>query len=97
MDIASSLRTAAGRVPATVCLAALIIGVAACSHKQKSEVPLVPVTGEVTLEGAPLEGALVNYVPTGSTPGQGGSGLTDPKGFFEINSPFGEPGLTGGD
>jgi len=97
MDIPTSLHTAARRTLAAVCLATLTIGLSACQHKQQSEVPLVPVTGEVTLEGQPLEEATVEYIPKGSTPGQGGSALTDEKGFFEMSTPFGEPGLTGGD
>jgi len=97
MDTVTSLHTSARRTLVAVCLAALTIGLSACSHQQKSEVPLVPVTGEVIMEGKPLEEATVEYIPAGSTPGQGGSGLTDAKGFFEISSPFGEPGLTGGD
>jgi len=97
MDIPSRLFAAARRIPAAVCMAALVLGVAACRHEQKSDVPLVPVTGEVNLEGTPLEGATVEYIPSGATRGQGGSGLTDYKGLFEISSPYGEPGLTEGD
>ncbi len=97
MDIPTRLLSAVRKAPAAAGMAALILGVAACGHVQKSDVPLVPVNGEVTFEGAPLEEAMVRYIPEGSTLGQGGSGLTDDKGFFEISTPFGEPGLTGGD
>jgi hypothetical protein len=48
--------------------------------------PLVPVAGTVTLDGRPLEGALVTLIPTGETPGQAGSGRTDAEGRFKIVS-----------
>jgi hypothetical protein len=84
---------------AVACMAALILAAAGCNrYEQKSEVPLVPVTGEVTLGGeTPVEEAVVEYIPIGGTQGQGGFATTDAKGFYEIASPFGEPGLTGGD
>lgn len=98
MRIPTSLPAAVRKTSAAVCMTALILGLAGCNrYAQKSEVPLVPVTGVVTLGEAPLEEATVEYIPTGATLGQGGSGTTDPKGSFEISTPYGEPGLTGGD
>jgi hypothetical protein len=98
MKIPTSLSTAARKTGAAVCMTALILWAAGCNrYEQKSEVPLVPVTGEVKLGDAPLEDATVEYIPSGGTRGQGGSGMTDLEGRFEIASPFGEPGLTGGD
>jgi len=98
MNIPRSLSTAVTKTSAAVCMAALFLGAAGCNrYAQKSEVPLVPVTGVVTLGETPLEEANVEYIPVGGTRGQGGLGITDPKGFFEITSPYGEPGLAGGD
>ena len=77
------------KTSAAVCMAALILGAAGCNrYAQKSEVPLVPVTGVVTLGETPLEEATVEYIPVGGTRGQGGLGITDPKGFFEISLPL---------
>ena len=45
---------------------------------------LYPVTGTVTLEGKTQEGAIVRFYPQGNTPGNGGIGITDDAGKFEI-------------
>ncbi len=44
----------------------------------------VPVSGIVTLDGNPLEGATVTYRPGPGTQGNGGFGTTGPDGHFEI-------------
>lgn len=47
---------------------------------------LVPVSGSVTLNGVPLEGAQVAFHPQGMTPGAGGFGGTDVHGKFVIGN-----------
>ena len=42
-----------------------------------------PVTGTVTLDGAPLDGATVNFMPTGGT-GKSASGRTNKDGVYSI-------------
>lgn len=64
---------------------ALILGTG-CGTKG---VPSYPVKGTVTLEGKPLEGATVMFVPTVGPPN---SGVTDASGSFSI----GKPGVPAG-
>src|SRR5829696_339246 len=44
-----------------------------------------PVSGKVTMDGAPLEGASVSFEPSGKAAGLGGSyGRTDAEGKFTL-------------
>ncbi len=78
-------------------LIALAVGVVGCGHEQKSAVPLFPVRGTVTLDGKPLAGADLRFIPEGETPGQGGSGSTKADGAYTVSTPFGEPGAAAGE
>ena len=55
-----------------------------------AEPPLVSVAGTVTVRDEPLEGARVLFVPQSGTPGKGGAGLTNDKGYYQI-IPLGNP------
>ena len=46
----------------------------------------VPITGLLTLGGAPLPGAVVQFFPAGETAGPGALGTSDPEGRFEVIS-----------
>lgn len=56
-----------------------------------------PVSGIVTLDGQPLAGANVSFIPQGETPGNGGLGKTDETGKFvvRLHSGTATPGPTG--
>ncbi|WP_425616965.1 hypothetical protein NA78x_000630 [Anatilimnocola sp. NA78] len=57
----------------------------------------LPVTGVVTLDGQPCEGALVSFVPQETTGGNGGTGLTDSTGKYVTKLQDGKtPGLLPG-
>lgn len=43
-----------------------------------------PVTGVVTLDGQPCVRTSVNFIPTGETPGNGGSAQTEDTGRFVV-------------
>ena len=45
---------------------------------------LVSVSGTITLDGQPLAGATVRFVPLDDTAGHGGTGRTDPQGIYEV-------------
>lgn len=51
----------------------------------------VPVTGTVTLDGEPVEGATVGFRPAEGTPG---TGTTDASGEFTLNASPGQNGVT---
>lgn len=55
---------------------------------------LVDVTGTVTFDGAPLEGATVAFIPEG--PGVPASGITDGKGRFRLAIGSGRAGVPRG-
>jgi hypothetical protein len=52
----------------------------------------VPVKGKLTLEGKPLERALIRFVPTGGTKGYGGSAVTETDGSFVLQDDRGHSG-----
>jgi hypothetical protein len=66
---------------------ALVLSLAAgCGGGGKADLPkLVPVSGTVTLDGKPLAGAMVSFIPTGATPGRSMFyGATGADGRYEL-------------
>ena len=59
--------------------------------------PLVPVKGTITLDGKPLVAALVEFIPVGTTRGNGGTGFTDAEGKYELRAPKGDQGVPVGE
>jgi len=57
---------------------------------------MVPVTGTVTLDGKPLAGATVSFVPDGSTQGAGSYGVTTADGKYELQGTQGGVGAAVG-
>jgi hypothetical protein len=57
---------------------------------------LVPVTGTVTLDGQPLAGATVGFLPQGDLKGGGGGGGTDAAGKYQVLSSGSQKGLLPG-
>ena len=49
-----------------------------------SGVPVVKVTGKVTFEGNPVDGALITFFPTDPTTGREAAGRTDENGIFLV-------------
>lgn len=45
---------------------------------------LIPVTGTVTLDGQPLEGVNVTFMPVAGAEGEGGIAVTDASGKYEL-------------
>lgn len=45
-----------------------------------------PITGLVTVQGAPLAGASVQFMPASGTPGEGALGTSDAEGKFTVIS-----------
>jgi hypothetical protein len=75
----------------------LAVGIVGCGHQQKSPVPLFPVHGTVTLDSKPMAGVTVEFIPTGDTRGQGGTGQTELDGTYNLTTPFGESGIAAGE
>ncbi len=63
----------------------LLLSICGCSGGSTApDVTLVPVTGTVTLDGAPLVNASVLFSPWGDLPGQPAYGITDNSGKYEL-------------
>ncbi len=76
----------------------LLLGLAGCPGGASRELPdLVPVAGTVTLDGEPLSGAEVAFIPTGSTPGTACFGATDPSGHYEMMADADHKGAPAGE
>ena len=77
-------------------LAAIVLSAAGCSGETTSA-NLVPVTGNITMDGRPLAGASITFVGSGATPGLGGVGIADEAGNFEVSHFRAGKGLEPGD
>ncbi len=71
----------------------LLLTLAGCGGKDDSH---VRVSGSVTLNGQPLSGAQVAFIPTGSTPGIGAQARTGPDGSYQLTDRRGKPGTEPG-
>lgn len=58
----------------------LFVGLVGCGDGLRR----VPVQGKLTAKGQPVEGATVQFIPTGSTKGEGGMGRSDAEGNFSL-------------
>ncbi|MDZ4683545.1 MAG: carboxypeptidase-like regulatory domain-containing protein [Planctomycetaceae bacterium] len=57
-----------------------------------------PITGVLTVDGAPVAGASLQFFPKGGTPGDGALGVSDANGKFEvISSRRGDTGIPPGE
>jgi hypothetical protein len=79
--------------------AVLALGLSGCMGGGGNAKPLPktePVTGTVTLDDQPLEGAFVTFIPSGTTPGIECSGQTDSEGVYRPKQTRGEEGVPAG-
>ena len=74
----------------------LVVAVAGCVGSPSNLPQLVPVSGTVMLDGEPLSGAVVTFIPTESTRGTGANGYTDTAGKYEIVANHGGKGAPEG-
>ncbi len=76
----------------------LLVGLAGCAggSTAKPLPPTQPVTGTVTLDDSPLEGALVTFIPTGNTAGVECAGKTDSEGVYVPAQTRGVEGVPAG-
>jgi hypothetical protein len=75
----------------------LVLFAAGCGGKTEKLPDLVPVSGTVTYDGAPLVGAFINFVPQEGTPGSGASGTSDAEGKYQLTTGNrNEPGTAAG-
>ena len=76
-------------------LIVLVLGVVGCGSDGLKR---VPVRGKLTAKGQALGGAVIQFLPTGSTKGEGGIGRSDDDGNFTLTgSRAGEQGVVPGE
>jgi hypothetical protein len=77
-----------------IAAAILILEMAGCGDGLKR----VPIQGKITAQGVPLDNAVIQFLPTGSTKGEGGIGRSDQNGNFTvISSRAGDKGIVAGE
>ena len=74
-----------------------LVAVAGCGVSNPNLPEVVPVSGAVTLDGAPAAGVNVTFIPIGSTAGGASYGATDAGGKYELKSNDGRPGAVVGE
>jgi hypothetical protein len=73
----------------------LFLGLAGCGGDGLKR---VPVQGKITIMGKPLDNATIQFLPTGTTKGEGGIGRSDAEGNFTLTgSRKGAQGLVPGE
>ena len=76
-------------------MACLVLLMAGCGGSDTTP-GLVPVTGTVTLDGAPLDGAAVTFLPQFGDSERAPRGLTSADGTYELFYANNEPGVKPG-
>ncbi|MFH1266894.1 MAG: carboxypeptidase-like regulatory domain-containing protein [Planctomycetota bacterium] len=89
------MRTRSTIVLALACCT--LLPVLGCEPGARDLPELVPVSGSVTLDGEPLQKAVVTFFPKGTTLGVGGAGATDASGRYELKTGAVEPGVPVGE
>lgn len=75
----------------------LLVTIAGCGQVDSLKVPdLYPVTGKVTLDGEPLVGATLSFLPKDDTVGQVVTGTSTEGGNYSLVYSNGEPGCPAG-
>jgi len=85
------------RGSAALCLLLTTLLLPGCSGTEAPKIgKLIPVTGQVNLDGKPLGHASVTFVPRGSTAGTGAYGVTDDSGKYTLTHRTQQPGIEAG-
>lgn len=80
-------------IPFLLAVLALIAG---C--QKPSNLPAqYPVSGTISLDGKPLPGAGIMFLPRGDTRGTGAMAMTDPTGKYTLKTDHGGPGAPEGE
>jgi hypothetical protein len=80
----------------TALLVASLVCLAGCGEEANIPEGMAPVTGTVTLDGKPLAGATVSFIPDGVTKGAGSYGVTSADGKYELQGTQGGTGAAAG-
>jgi hypothetical protein len=75
----------------------LLLYLAGCGPKHPNLPAQYPVTGTIRLDGKPLIGAGIMFLPRGETRGTGAFGMTDDAGKYTLKTDYGGPGAPEGE
>jgi len=78
----------------------LLLGVllaAGCSSKGPNLPPQYPVSGTINMDGKPLTGAGIMFLPRGETRGTGAFGMSDGAGNYSLKTDHGGAGAPEGE
>src|SRR5207244_4820472 len=78
-------------------LACLVTLLAGCGPKHANMPAHYPVTGKITLDGKPLPGAGIMFLPRGNTRGTGSQAMTDKEGAYTLKSDHAGAGAAEGE
>lgn len=74
----------------------LMVCILGCAGDPVEQRQLIQVSGIVSLDGAPVEGVTVWFIPRSGTPGNGGTGTTDATGKYTLQEANGQTGVMPG-
>jgi len=77
-------------------LVVALLCLAGCGPKHPNLPPQYPVSGTIRLDGKPLAGAGVMFLPREETRGNGALGMTDDAGKYTLKTDYGGPGAPEG-
>jgi hypothetical protein len=64
----------------------MAIAFVGCGRSDSNRWYVAPVSGTVTMDGMPVSNAVVAFIATGSTRGQGACGRTDKAGKYQLSA-----------
>ena len=74
-----------------------VLWIAVGCDKRPNLPPQYPVSGTITLDGKPLSGAGIMFLPRGETRGTGAFAMTDGVGKYSLKTDYGGPGAPDGE
>jgi hypothetical protein len=84
-----------GRARRLLVLGLVLVG--GCGPKYPNLPPQYAVSGKITLDGKPLAGAGIMFLPRGETRGTGAFAMTDAEGKYSLKTDHGGPGAPEGE
>lgn len=77
-------------------LAVVCLVLTGCGKSDSEADKLAPVSGRVTLDGKPIDGVAIHFLPRSGTPGNGGFATTDSDGHYVLTNRGNNPGVLAG-
>jgi len=85
----------AQRLTSLIVVCGFLVG---CGGGEEAKIPpLAPVSGTVKMDGKPLQGAVLSFLPKGATAGHMVTAVTDAEGKFACQYSNGAPGCPAGE